>query len=113
RTIGLLPDRTPVGQGYGEAVAEPAHALERAEVIVERAVLLHEDHHVLDVPDGAGAVVGGNRQRPADAGPQRGERRHAGGGDGAVAQEPALGRRGWRMLRHERILDDVDMAAPS
>ena len=40
-------------------VAEPAHAAQGAEVVVEGAVLLHQDDDVLDVVDGAGAVLAG------------------------------------------------------
>ena len=47
-----------VRHGDREAVAEAAHAGQRAEVVIEAAVLLHEDHHVLDVADRAGADVG-------------------------------------------------------
>jgi hypothetical protein len=47
--IALLPHVQPLRQRNGEAIAEAAHAHERAEVVVERAVLLHQDHDVLDV----------------------------------------------------------------
>jgi hypothetical protein len=36
--------------------------------VVERAVLLHQDHDVLDVHDGAGPVSRWNGQRLANAG---------------------------------------------
>ena len=38
-------------------VAEPDHAPHRAEVVVEAAVFLHEDHHALDVAEVAEASV--------------------------------------------------------
>ena len=35
-------------------VAEAAHAAQAAEVMVEGAVFLHQEHHVLHVVNGAG-----------------------------------------------------------
>ncbi|KAG1385210.1 hypothetical protein G6F60_014922 [Rhizopus arrhizus] len=70
----LLPDLAPVGERDREAVSEPAHALERAEVMVEGAVLLHQDDDVFNILDGASDVVGGDGQRAADAGRERGQR---------------------------------------
>ena len=49
RAVRLVPDRLAAGQGHRARVAEAAHAAQRAEVVVERAVLLHEHHDVLDV----------------------------------------------------------------
>src|SRR5262249_50586251 len=61
-------------------VAEPPHPAERPEVVVEGAVLLHEDHDVLHVADGPGPALGqrlgrrraasysGGRWAAADAG---------------------------------------------
>ncbi|MNU98850.1 hypothetical protein D3C71_889710 [compost metagenome] len=82
RFVGLLPDVATARQRNGEAVAETTHAHERAEVVVERTVLLHQDDDVLDVLDGAGLVVGGNGQRAADARREgrEGEGGRAGGG---------------------------------
>jgi len=70
----LLPDAAPIGQGNGEAVAKAAHAFERAEVMVERSVLLHQDDDVLHILDGARGVVGRNGQCTADAGRKCGQR---------------------------------------
>ncbi len=89
--VGLLPDAAPARQGNGEAVAEAAHADERAEVVVERAVFLHEYDDVLDVLDRAGAPVGGNGQGAADAGREQTQRRGTGRGAGGGLQELALG----------------------
>ena len=75
----LLPDMAIAGQWNGKAIAEAAHARQGAEVVVERAVLLHQDHHVFDVAQGAGAVVGGDGQRFANRGGQQRERRSDGG----------------------------------
>ncbi len=50
----------------GEAIGEPAHAAQRAEIVVERAIFLHQHHDVLHVLDGPGHAVGRDRQRPAN-----------------------------------------------
>src|SRR5581483_11970372 len=60
------------GQGNRVRVAEAAYAAQRPEVVVEGAVLLHEDDDVLDVLDAAGAPVRGQLRRTGDAGRQRG-----------------------------------------
>lgn len=62
----LLPDVTVVGQRNGYAIAKAAYAGQRAEVMVEGTVFLHQDHHVFDIVDGAGAVIGWDRQGFAD-----------------------------------------------
>ncbi len=85
--VELLPHVEPVGQRDREAVAEAAHALQRAEVVVERTVLLHQDHDVLDVLDGAGLVVGGNRERAADGRRKGRERERGGAGGGGAGEE--------------------------
>ena len=58
--IRLLEDAGPVLVGQGLLVAEPAHPAKRPEVVVEGAVLLHQDHHVLHVGDGPAPAL---RQR--------------------------------------------------
>jgi hypothetical protein len=75
---GLVEHRLAGGQRGRPGIGETAHAVQRAEVMVEGAVLLHQDYHVLHVRDGAGGVVGRDRQGLADAGGQ-GARGHAGG----------------------------------
>ena len=81
-------------------VREAAHALQAAEVVVERPVLLHEDHDMLEIADRAGQVMRPRRRgrpgRPGDPGDPaqlraraRGDR-HPGGG-AAQAEEPAAG----------------------
>jgi hypothetical protein len=72
--VGLVKDGLAVGRGHGKAVAVAAHALEGAEVAVERTVLLHQQHDVLHVLDGTGLVVSGNGQRAANAGRKSGQR---------------------------------------
>ena len=74
----LVPDPLAIGQRDRHAVAEAADALEGAEIVVEGAVLLHQDHHVLDVLEVAMPAVRGNRQGRLDA-----RRQHAGGDGGA------------------------------
>jgi len=66
--VGLRPHRLAAFERNGEAVAEAAHAFHRAEIVVEPAVLLHQDHDVLDVLDGAGPAHRRNGQRSVDAG---------------------------------------------
>ena len=61
--VGLGEDRAIVLDRNGEAVAEAAHAGHGPEIVVEAAVLLHQDHHVLDVLDRAGAHVGVDGRR--------------------------------------------------
>jgi hypothetical protein len=51
--VGLRPDRQAVGQRDRPRVVEPADTAERAERVVERAVLLHENDDVFCVEDGA------------------------------------------------------------
>jgi hypothetical protein len=42
----------------GRLVAETAYAAERAEVVVEGSVLLHQDHHVPDIAEISKARAG-------------------------------------------------------
>ena len=99
RRVGLLEDAGPVLVGQGLLVAEAADAGEGAEVVVEGPVLLHQDHHVLDVGDRAGPALGerlGGRRAAADAGVgdaagDAGRRRRRGGAERGVGQETASG----------------------
>lgn len=63
--IALPPDLAATALRHRETVTEAAHAAQRAEVVIEAAVLLHQDHDVLDVHDRAAAHRGRNRQRLA------------------------------------------------
>ncbi|MCY1200949.1 hypothetical protein D9M72_124000 [compost metagenome] len=56
------------GGGRGQRVGEAAHPGQRAEVMVEGTVFLHQDHHVAHVPQRAGLAVGGDFQRAGDRG---------------------------------------------
>ena len=82
------------GNRNGEAVAEAAHAGQAAEIVVERAVLLHEDHDVFDVAQRAAAPVGFDRQRPSDGRGKQAQRAGCARERGAGAQEVAS-------VRHE------------
>ncbi|KAG1081699.1 hypothetical protein G6F40_015393 [Rhizopus arrhizus] len=57
--------------------------------MVEGAVLLHQDDDVFNILDGASDVVGGDGQRAADAGRERGQR--GGGAPAAAARGHAQG----------------------
>lgn len=54
--IALEPDVALSGNWDRKAVAKAAHAPERAEIVVEGTVFLHQDDDVFDVHDGAGAM---------------------------------------------------------
>ena len=66
RRRGLLPYAAIGGKHEGPGVAEAAHASQAAEVMIERAVFLHEDHHVLDIGERARASCSGHCERLAD-----------------------------------------------
>jgi hypothetical protein len=55
-------------QGDRPWITEPPHALERAEVMIEGAILLHQDHDMLDVRKSARSMMRGNFQRSSDTG---------------------------------------------
>ncbi|MNV97951.1 hypothetical protein D3C71_1931430 [compost metagenome] len=62
RRIGLVPhglaaDAVARGHGNRETIAKPAHAVQCAEVVVKRAVLLSQHDDMFHVLDGAGGVV--------------------------------------------------------
>ena len=52
--IGLIEDGFAVRQLAGAGIVEAAHAGHRAEVVIERAVLLHQQHDVLDIAERTG-----------------------------------------------------------
>ena len=56
--VRLVPDRVAGGQRHRTGVAEAAYPAQRAEVVVERPVLLHQEDDVLDVLDRPVLVVG-------------------------------------------------------
>jgi hypothetical protein len=85
----LLPDTASFGQRDREAVTETAHALERAEIMVERAVFLHQDHDVLDVADGAGRIIGRDGQGALDGRWKGGKRAGCDTCARTIAQETA------------------------
>ncbi len=85
----LLPDTAPFRQRDREAVTEAAHALERAEIMVEGAVFLHQDHDVLDVADGARCVIGRDGKGALDGGRKSGKRASGDTRARTIAQETA------------------------
>ena len=64
--VRLVPDAIARRQNHRPRIAEPAHAAQGSEVVIERAVLLHQEDDVLDVVDAAVPVVRRNGQRPVD-----------------------------------------------
>ncbi len=70
--VGLMPDRQPGRQGDGARIVKAAYARQGAKIVIEGAILLHEDHHVFDIGQGAGNVVGLHGQRvPYETGKHR------------------------------------------
>jgi hypothetical protein len=65
--VGLVPNRLAAGQDRRMRIAEPTHSTHHAEVVIERPVLLHQHHDVLDILKRAGGPVRRNRQRASDA----------------------------------------------
>ena len=84
RAAGLMEHRLARREGRGARIGEAAHPVQRPEIMIESPVLLHQDHDVLDIGDGAGGVVRRNGKRPADA-----LRHHAGHGTGGEELEKA------------------------
>ncbi len=105
--VVLRPDRAmpivgAVRHWNRKAVAKPAHAGKRAEVVVERPVFLHEDHDVFNIVDRARALVGRNGQGAPDRGGKHGQGAAGPGKGRAVAQEIASAVYGhWLTLRSE------------
>src|SRR5262249_52613105 len=65
--LRLVKDGVSGGKDDRARIAESAHSPQRAEVMIERAVFLHEEDDVLDVGDGSRALNGGDRQRSPNA----------------------------------------------
>jgi hypothetical protein len=82
---GLLPDGLAVAQRHRVRVAEAADPSHRAEVVVERAVLLHQYDDVLDVLHRAGTARCRDRGGARD---RRREHRERGAAAGEL-EEPA------------------------
>jgi hypothetical protein len=66
--VRLVPNRVAIGQVNYSIITKSAHAAQRTVVVIKRAVLLHHNNDVLHIINRAGLVVGGNRQRPGNAG---------------------------------------------
>jgi hypothetical protein len=86
--VGLVEDGLAVGQPVGVRVVEAAHPGERAEVVVERAVLLHQQDDVLDVAQRAVPGRAGGHGL-LHAGREEGQCRGASDRSGGGAQESA------------------------
>ena len=67
--VRLCEYRIAVRQLDCTRIVEPAHATQRAEILIEWAILLHHHHDVLDILDGVPAAIGLYGQRLADAFP--------------------------------------------
>ena len=95
----LIPDRSTVGTPRHVGIVEPAHPLAGAEVVVERAVLLDEDHDVIDVVDR-------RRLRPSDGRVcgLGGRARGVGLVSGVVGRAPCHGARCTRRQRRRQEL---------
>jgi hypothetical protein len=70
---GLVEHRSPAAQQQGARIAKPAHAAHGPVVMIERAVFLHQDNHMLDIPDRARAAIGRKAERAGNG------RRHRAG----------------------------------
>ena len=75
--VRLVPDALAIGEWDRMRVAKAADALQRSEIMVERAVLHHQDHDMGDVVDAALRSIRRNRERTRDA-----RRKQAGCRDG-------------------------------
>ena len=109
----LADDAGRVGHRDRKTVGKAAHAVERAEVVVERAVLLRQDDDVFDVREGAGAARGRDRQGSRDHGREGGQR---GGGAGSGAhgtEESSAVRIGHDVLLMARTAMAMAMARPA
>jgi len=56
----------PLLHRYRKTVGESAHPAQRAEVVIERSVFLHEDDDVLDIANRPRSPVRGDGERFAD-----------------------------------------------
>ncbi len=85
RVVGLVPDGLAAGQGHRARVAEAPDTAQRAVVVVEGTVLLHQDHDVLDIGDGSGRPLRGDGGGARDALVEQAQ----GGGAAGELQETA------------------------
>jgi hypothetical protein len=65
--IGLEPDGFAARKRNRMSVAKAPHTAQCAEVVIERPVLLHQDHDVPDVFDRSCARCARERESPTDA----------------------------------------------
>lgn len=64
----LLSKTVAIRQRERNAISEAAGAAQSSKIMIERAVLLHEDDNVLHIHDGAGRCMRRNLERPGNAG---------------------------------------------
>jgi hypothetical protein len=76
--IRLKPHGLASSMHDGARVSKSAHAPQRAEVVIEGTVLLHQNDDVLDILDGSGPLIRRDFQRPVDTARQRGGERTGG-----------------------------------
>ena len=73
--VRLEPHVFAAGQRDGVRVAESADPAQSAEIVIEGAILLHDDHHVLDILYGSGLHGSGDGEGAANRrGKHRGRR---------------------------------------
>ncbi len=87
RVVGLVPDGLAAGQGHRARVSEASDAAQRTEVVVEGTILLHQDHDVLYVGDGAGRPLRGDGGGARDALVEHGQ---GGGAAGELEKAAAV-----------------------
>jgi hypothetical protein len=66
--VRLVPNRVAIGQVNYSVITKSAHAAQGAVVVIKRTVLLHHNNDVFHIVNRAGLTMGGNGQRPSNAG---------------------------------------------
>ncbi len=93
---GLMPDGPAAARTIADrnrkAIAKAAHAAHRSEVVIEAAVLLHQDHHMLHILQRPGAAAGLNAQGARNGGRQPADAGHC----GALPQAAQESTAAWR-----------------
>ena len=100
--VGLVENRSTGRQLQRVRIAEPAHARQRSEVMIERAVFLHQQDDMLDVAKRCGPRRLLRQRPPQVRGHQCGRCRRD-GCPGGPLQYPAAGRFRWSSWRKESI----------
>src|SRR5579884_313265 len=71
-SMRLMPNWLPIWQQDGTGIAKAAHTAHRPEIVVEGAVLLHQNDNVFHISDASGAMVRRNCKRLLDTRRKRG-----------------------------------------